>query len=381
MGSNQVIKGIKLILVWLVGIYGVFTVARILIQFRLFDFAIYYQSVLDLQSGINMYLDSTIAMKYPLSGMLVLYPIGWLPYAVAEKLWTIVSLSSLGLGLWWIAKIVPRLPWQEWIVIGGAVVLAFPYKFTLGMGQINLIILALLAGSLYSFSRGREGWAGTLLAIAAWIKITPLLLLLFFWRKRGYRVVMAAGLVYLLGWVLAGAVWGFDLVTYFWREVVPTISMAGNRVYYNQALTGLLARADIADQAAQIINYVVLGILLWASYLVTPKKWVGGARDLVAYGLFVASMLLGAGLAWQHYFVWTVFLFVGIWAMLTKRGTINIFPMRLLLVAYGLISINLVMPQTIPASFQLVLSHMTIGTLLLWGLGYRLLRSENNPDL
>ena len=364
------------IVVILVGMYGLFTVGRILTQFHLFDFAIYYQAVMDLKRGLSMYLDPTIAMKYPMSGMLVLYPIGWLPYAIVEKLWTLWSLTCLGLSLWWMGKLVPRLSKFDWVLIGCGIILSFPYKFTLGMGQINLQILALLTGALYFYQRGREGVAGTMLAIAAWIKITPLLLLLYFWRKRAYKTIVATIGVYILGWILAGALWGFDLVSYFWREVVPSISMTGNFVYYNQGLTGILARSGVVDTAAQIINYLVLSVMMILSYWVTPINRVGDADEMIAYGLFVACMLIGAGLAWQHYFVWTIYLFIGIWAKLKTRDKQVKYMTVVLLVSYALVAMNVKNPQDFSGFVQLILSHMTVGTLLLWGLGVRLMTAK-----
>lgn len=361
------------LVVFLVGMYGIFTVGRILTQFHLFDFAIYYQAVMDLKQGVSMYLDPRIAMKYPMSGMLVLYPIGWLPYIVAEKLWTLWSLTCLGLSLWWMGKLMPKLNYLDWLLIGCGVILAFPYKFTLGMGQINLQILALLTGALYFYRHGREGVAGTMLAVAAWIKITPLVLLLYFWRKRAYKTIITAIGVYILGWILAGAWWGTDLVVYFWREVVPSISMTGNFVYYNQALTGFLARAGVIDGVAQIANYIILGVMLFVSYWITPVKLMNTESELVAYGLFVASMLMGAGLAWQHYFVWTIFLFVGIWASIKRSGKLVSYMSLGLLVIYGLVAMNIKNPQAIPPYAQVILSHMTFGTMLLWGIGVNLL--------
>lgn len=350
--------------------FAVFTLWRILATFHLFDFAIYYQSVLDLKHGINMYADPTIAMKYPLSGMLVLYPIGWLPYVLAEKIWTLFSVACLGISGWYLAAMVPQLGRREWMYILGAVVLSFPYKFTLGMGQINLLILALLSGALYYGWRDKAWLAGSLLGVAAWIKITPLLILLYFWRKRAYTVVAATLLVYILGWMLAGLFWGFDLVVYFWHSVVPTISMVGNYVYYNQALTGLLARSGVVDHVAQFLNYLLLLILLTCSYRATPIKRMDGASEMCSYGLFVVSMILGSGLAWQHYFVWTLILFVGLYTKLWQRHQSQRLYFLLLLLAYVLISINIADPSSVPSHFNLMLSHMTLGSLLLWGLGF-----------
>ena len=150
----------KLIL-WMVLAFAIFTIVRIIWTFHLFDFAIYYQAVWDLQHGLSMYQDPSIAMKYPMSAMVILAPITWMPYLVAEKLWTALSLLAMAGSLWMMAKILPHVSKREWSCIVALVVLSFPYKFTRGMGQINFVILACLVGSLYAYLRKGDGWAGS----------------------------------------------------------------------------------------------------------------------------------------------------------------------------------------------------------------------------
>ncbi len=358
------------IILWLIGGYGVFTIIRILTQFHLFDFAIYYRAVQDLGQGLSMYQDTTIAMKYPMSAMILLTPIGWLPYNIVEKLWTMISLLSLGLSLWWLAKLLPELKRSNWIWIVATIILSFPYKFTLGMGQINLMILAGLVGSLYAYYLGHDIWAGILIALCAWIKITPLVLLLFFWRKGRYKTIMTAIVVYIVGWVLAGQIWGYEVVREFFVEVIPSISTMGNYVYYNQALTGLIARLGIEGNLAVIINYGLFVVMLTTSYMMTSRYKATSSREITSFGLFLISMILGSGLAWQHYFVWTIIPFVGIYAMTWQFSKQNIY--ACIGVAYILIAMNIKHPGDLPMWAGLWLSHATLGSVILWLTGVKM---------
>jgi hypothetical protein len=360
-------------LLWLVGVFGVFTILRIIFQFHLFDFSIYYKSVLDLQNGISMYRDPTIAMKYPMSAMILLVPIGWFPYIIIEKLWTFMSVAALLIGLFFMHKILPNISRQQWWYIGAAIILSFPYKFTLGMGQINLMILAMLIGSIYAHLNNRDVLAGIFIALSAWLKITPLVLLPYFWRKGRYKTVGVALAVYVLGWIMAGEIWGFEFVREFFVEVIPSISTLDNEVYYNQALTGLIARLGIAGNFAAILNYFTFGLMLVVSYFITPKSRSSSDLEIVSFGLFVSSILLGAGLAWQHYFVWTIFSFVGIYATNIDDKEHSHLTWVGLIVAYILIAINIKNPANFSGWQSIFLSHATFGTILLWLIGVKTL--------
>lgn len=363
----------KLIL-WMIWAFAIFTVVRIVWTFHLFDFAIYYQAVRDLQHSISMYQDPSIAMKYPMSAMVILAPIAWMPYVVAEKLWTVLSLLAMAGSLWMMVKILPQVTKREWSWIVALIVLSFPYKFTLGMGQINFVILACLVGSLYGYLRKSDGWAGILLAIAAWIKITPLVLLLFYLKKRKYKTIVVALATYLAGWVMAGEIWGYALVKEFVFEVIPSISTLGNEVYYNQALTGLLARLGVGDNIAGIINYLSLAVMLGMGYIVTPRDRREPKLELLSFGMLVTAMILGSGLAWQHYFVWLLIPYLGAYAVWSEQRETKVWMGVALAISYVLVALNIKNPADCQFWHGVALSHVTYGTLILGVVGYVLAR-------
>jgi hypothetical protein len=60
------------------------------------------------------------------------------------------------------------------------------------IGQVTIILLALLAGAWVAVKTERQFLAGSLLALAAWIKIFPALVIVYFLWKRDWRVVRGA---------------------------------------------------------------------------------------------------------------------------------------------------------------------------------------------
>src|SRR5581483_10400616 len=98
---------------------------------------------------------------------------------------------------WWYARTIPVL-----VCLGGV-------GFTLGRGQVNLFLVALVAGMFAAAAAGRRFASGAWLAGAIALKVIPGLLVLYPLLRRDGRALagVAVGLVVLLGAVPA-AVWG-----------------------------------------------------------------------------------------------------------------------------------------------------------------------------
>ena len=123
----------------------------------------------------------------------VFVPIAAIPLAVARVLWDLVSVAALAYSLVLIAKLAGYRPSR--LMIAGATAAAMaldPVYETLFLGQINLILLALILTDVWRVSRGRT--AGLGVGIAAAIKLTPgIFIVLFLLARRTKAAVVAAG--------------------------------------------------------------------------------------------------------------------------------------------------------------------------------------------
>lgn len=137
----------------------------------------------------------------PLVGV-AMGPLLWLPPWPAAMLFYLLKLCLAAAAFHWALRLAGAgrpLP-------GAAVALAlglslWPIMGDLGHGNINIFVMFFLTAGLWAFVNGHDRACGTLLGLAAAVKVTPALFLIYFAYKRQWRVV---------GWfILAGAVFTF----------------------------------------------------------------------------------------------------------------------------------------------------------------------------
>jgi len=262
------------------------------------------------------------------------------------------------------------------MLVFGLSVLAFPTKFTLGMGQINLFLLFLISLTFYLYQTKHLGWAGMILAIAVSIKLTPVVLLLFFLRKKDWRVVRAFIASSLVITGLSIYAFGWGLTEQYWLEIFPSLPTIGNAVYYNQSLAGFLARLELSNQVAGTINFLVMmGLLVWSWLLIQPRR-LQPLQNLLEFGLLIIIVLLVGGLTWQHHLVLLLISFLAVGLTLIRKKLIKSWSGLTLLIAYILVAFNLRQPDLISFNYSPILSHGTIGMVVLLVLVISLLKGS-----
>ncbi len=348
--------------------YSIFTVVRILTSFQLQDFRLYHLGAQSILLGKNPYTEVQ-GVIYPPISLALLTPFATLPVALAEDVWTVLSLMALFVSILLLLKITKTCSTRNFFLLTGFAMLSFPVKFNLGMGQINLFLLLLVCLSFYWYRKQLPELAGSALAFAAALKLTPLVLLLFFLKKRQWRIVVSClvGFLFLngIGLLLLGTTTTLD----YWQKIFPAIPTVGNAVYYNQALTGWLARAQVIDSLAQVINYLVFGGLIVTSCFFTRTKRHSASMELSELGLLMITVLVGTGLAWQHHYVALLVPFFSLVLIATKLKRSKTVYLTAIGVSYLLVATNLKNPLVFHGLWQhLVLSHVLVGALLLYAL-------------
>lgn len=361
--------------------YSIFTVLRILLTFQLFDFVnVYYPAIQDILHGRNLYGNPATDVNYPPTTFVLLFPFGLAPVELAQKAWTIVSFATLPVSIFLLLRsFQKKVSIYAFLLIYSFSMLAFPIKFTLGMGQVNLIVLFFVALCFFLYRIEKPHLAGIALGVACALKLTPLFFLLFFVRKGAFKLVLSTLATLGLAVLFAGFLFGEYLLRQYFFEVFPNIPTVGNNVYYNQALTGFLARAGIPDEVAKIANYTVFAVLLLIGFILTASKKQDQLRELSQYGLFITAVLIGAGLAWQHHFVLLIIPYIAVFFSIIQIHKKGILLYALLtFLSYSLVAFNIKNPQGFSGFATIFLSHVLYGTLLLYVLLSHVTRSY--PD-
>lgn len=249
--------------------------------------------------------DRPVALKPPYWTVPLLSPP---PIAVLFR--PLALLSDAGAYLWWalcvlvIAITMLALLRRQPVVTGVAMlVLTIPIVYEIGVGNLNAIVVGLLVGAWYLLTRHRPGLAGTLLAIATSLKITPAILAWWLISQRqwsAFRAFIVAGVV-VLAVSIAGAGLGAHLD---YLSIVRETATTGTSDLSLAGLARLAGASEATASALPLMALIVgaLGIWLlrdrpgasWAIAIVTMLA----ASPVVNVNWFTLLLVALAPLAW-----------------------------------------------------------------------------------
>jgi alpha-1,2-mannosyltransferase len=251
---------------------------------------------------------------YPPISAVVMAPLAMVSDTAAGILMTAVSLGLLLAVLVLFLRATKlaggRGAWKLACAMLPLAVLIEPVRTTLAYGQINIVLMALVAfdlllpGTWFTVCGRTVGWPrGALTGIAASLKLTPLVFLLYFVARRDWR----GGLSLFGGFAAATAI-GFATCPgdswQYWTSTVFQTNRIGSHVFSgNQSVTGVLYRAHLTGATE---NRVWLGlcVVIGAVALIAVTKAVRRGRPVAALALTACTELLVSPVSWSHHWVW-----------------------------------------------------------------------------
>lgn len=219
------------------------------------DFTGYAQAAHAVATGVSPYAhfdSSTIVMAgfdYPPLVAAVLRPLDLLSARWQELLWLWLSLASLvGAGAIAARALLPA-SWPR-TRLGVAAALSFPAAtYNLWHGQMNPVILLLLAVALSDYVAGRRTRCAVVIGIAASIKLAPVLLLVVLVRRGWWRAIGAATATIAAAGAAGVVALGWPVTRQYITDVLPVLSR-DNGWLYNQSWNGVVSR--IAERSVLI---------------------------------------------------------------------------------------------------------------------------------
>lgn len=309
------------------------------------DTAVYRAGALTLLHGEPLY-DSAIVtftpewaplpFTYPPSAALLFVPLAVLPVTVA---WGAVgALTILALALvirlsigspppTWLGS-----PWRTTALATALLLFLEPVWRTFSLGQVNLLLVAMIMLDVLVISARGGRWGGVLIGVAAAVKLTPLIFvahLLFTgrWRDALRAVGTFFGLQALMFLIVPG-----DAARYWVHAVSDPTRVGPIDWSVNQSLNGLLLR--ITDGASwSLLAAIGIGVLL-----AVPAVWLmlrlhRSGRPLPALLVTAFYGLLISPVSWSHHFVWVVPLLVVL--AVRASGALDWVEVGALLVVFG----------------------------------------------
>jgi alpha-1,2-mannosyltransferase len=249
-----------------------------------------------------------LPFTYPPFAVLVLSPLAVPPWQVSIACVTALSLVSLTV----VVYVTTRAAWPHGgrrgaLVATAAVVplslLLEPVADTIWFGQVNLMLMALVVYDCVVPAKHRP--RGLLIGIAAAIKLTPAVFLLFFLLRKDYRAAVTMTISALVATGIGFVVDWSGSLTFWFSGSGGAHSVGDPSALVNQSLVGGLARFGLSGAAQAVAMLVLLPVV---SALV-----VAGIRRALRSGSLptavVVTALLGllvSPISWGHHWVYVV---------------------------------------------------------------------------
>jgi alpha-1,2-mannosyltransferase len=292
------------------------------------DIAVYRAGALTLLHGEPLYDANTLTAEpfwallpftYPPSAALIFVPLAVLPLEVAWGVLTAISLLAMALVIrvaigslpkpaadgprWWAS------PARSTLVFSVVLLGLEPVWRTIFLGQINLILMAMVVLDVLVITQRNSRFGGVLVGVASAVKLLPIIFvahLVFTGRwKDGLRAfgtfVVLQGLMFAISPHDAWRYWSYTLPD---TGRIGPIHWAGN-----QSLNGMINRlSDLAPWASK----AALGV---SALLAIPAVWLmlkfhRKGQNLAALLVTAFFVLLASPVSWSHHWVWAVPLIV-----------------------------------------------------------------------
>ena len=144
-----------------------------------------------------------------------------------------------------------------------------------------------------------------LIGLAAAIKLTPLVFLLFFLLRKDYRAITVSVLSFFAVTAIGFLGAPRDSVTYWTRSLFRTTEVVGTNFGTNQSLFGLFARFGMDDHARTVAW--LLGSVVVLAITIPVMRWaLAAGHDVIAVVVNGVAGLLASPISWSHHWVWIV---------------------------------------------------------------------------
>jgi alpha-1,2-mannosyltransferase len=291
------------------------------------DSAVYRAGALTLLHGDPLYDASTLAPEpwwallpftYPPTAALLFVPLAIVPTQIAWGVLTAVSVLAMALVIrvsigslpvpvagprWWSS------PARATLVFSLLLLGLEPVWRTIFLGQINLILMALVVVDVLVVTARGSRWSGVLVGIAAAVKLTPLIFVVHLFltgkRKDALRALITFVTLQLLMLLLIPR----DTIRYWTKTISDTGRIGPVHWAGNQSLNGLMNRVtDLAPWASKAAIGISVLLAIPALWLMLRFHRRGQALAALLVSAFFA--LLASPISWSHHWVWAVPLIV-----------------------------------------------------------------------
>ncbi|TDC59344.1 DUF2029 domain-containing protein [Micromonospora sp. KC207] len=243
---------------------------------------------------------------YPPFAALAMLPMAVLPWPAAIVVSVAASVVVSAVLIWWLVDpVARRCGWTRWFTLAVALCLAAafePMRETVNFGQVNMLLLFLVAVDLLRLLPAGSRWAGVGIGLATAIKLTPGIFLVYLLVTGRWRAALtAAGAA--AGATLTAAALFPDASREFWTAALWNTGRVGELAFVsNQSLQGVVARLGPEHPSTPAWLALVLAtVTVWAW---RSRSAAAAGDEATGLALTGALMCLVSPVTWVHHLVW-----------------------------------------------------------------------------
>jgi alpha-1,2-mannosyltransferase len=264
---------------------------------------------------------------YPPPSLLAFWPLALMPFGVGKTLFIVASHVCYLWAIWVILARLTPLPVETrlrdlTLVVGLVYFVLFdPAIVTLGVGQVNLIVLPFLFLALAGMRTNAAAWQIALpLSLAILLKTYPAVLLLPLLFRKQFMAIALTCVFFGVYTVIAAAVLPLEVWSTWFRLVLPEggyASGAAAAAPWNQNINAFVSRlflpnpftevplawAGAAKPIGTALSLVVLGVTALFGFQAARRT---GDRRMseVEISAYLLMIFLIAPLSWEHHLVY-----------------------------------------------------------------------------
>jgi alpha-1,2-mannosyltransferase len=272
------------------------------------DLQVYVYAVKDMLVGKDIFLTSTpgwhLFFIYPPVAAVLMTPLAFGPYLFWQLAWTVAGVGATQSVLRRCG--VPR-GWKLALVGSVALLAVEPIRTTLGYGQVNTFLMALVVADLLPRWPGAPQHTrplqGALVGLAASVKLTPLLFGVFAFLAGKRRTAVVAAISFLAFTLVGYAFLPRNTVEFFTGLAGGDTRTASPLYVGNQSLLGVFYRLLDTSRTTTLVGLAAAGTVALLGALVGVHWWRAGQR-VFAVALVGLCTNLASPLSWTHHYVW-----------------------------------------------------------------------------
>ncbi|WP_446222613.1 glycosyltransferase family 87 protein [Nocardia sp. IBHARD005] len=274
------------------------------------DLQVYRLGIEAMRDGADMYgqLPKTtigigLPFIYPPFAAIALAPFALLPWGAAKILYVVVSIAAVAWTLYLVARRYhPDRKQVALLVTACALPLAMlvePVRSTIDFGQVNLLLMVLVATDcLLPKTRYPRGM---LIGLAAAIKLTPAAFVLYFLVRKDYKAAATAAGTGAIATIASFAFLPTESTRYWFGGLGNVSGLSGSAFHTNQSIQAVMARLHITGLPFDAL-WLVLGALLLVLVVAAMRK--AADAPAIALSLNAVFTLLLSPISWSHHWVW-----------------------------------------------------------------------------